>query len=79
MDDNMSRALLMGASILISIMVIGIGTMIFKEYGTFSSEHEEELYNKQIAQFNTQFLKYETMSDISIHDIYSLQNTPFGV
>lgn len=72
--ENASKALLMAASILIAMMVIGIGTYVFNMFSTFSKEQQEELYAHQLAEFNAQFTKYETMEDINIHDIISLAN-----
>ena len=72
--ENASKALLMAASILIAMMVIGIGTYVFNIFGTFSKNQEEELYSYQISEFNAQFTKYETMEEITIHDIITLAN-----
>ncbi len=72
--ENASKALLMAASVLIAMMVIGIGTYVFNMFGTFAKDREEELYDHQISEFNSQFTKYETMEDINIHDIISLAN-----
>lgn len=72
--ENASKALLMAASVLIAMMVIGIATYVFNMFGTFAKNQEEELYNKQIGEFNAQFTKYETMEEINIHDIITLAN-----
>lgn len=72
--ENASKALLMAASVLIAMMVIGIATYVFNIFGTFAKDQEEELYNKQIGEFNAQFTKYETMEEINIHDIITLAN-----
>lgn len=72
--ENASKALLMAASILIAMMVIGIGTYVFNIFGTFSKNQEEKLYDYQISEFNNQFTKYETMEEITIHDIITLAN-----
>lgn len=72
--ENASKALLMSASVLIAVMVISIGVYVFNMFGTFAKNSEEELYNKQISIFNEQFVKYETMDNINIHDIITLAN-----
>lgn len=72
--ENASKALLMTTSVLIAIMVIGIATYVFNIFGTFAKNKEEDLYNKQIGVFNAQFVKYETMEDINIHDIITVAN-----
>ena len=72
--ENATRALTMAASILIAMMVIGIGTYIFNTFSTFSKEEQEKLYEYTITEFNVEFTKYETMKDIGIHDIISLAN-----
>lgn len=72
--ENASKALLMAASILIAMLVIGLGTYLFNIFGTFSKNQQEKLYDNAVAQFNTQFTKYETMEEITIHDIITLAN-----
>lgn len=72
--ENASKALIMAAGVLIAMMVISIGVYVFNMFGTFSKERQEELYEHQLAEFNSQFTKYETAEDINIHDIISLAN-----
>ena len=59
---------------LIALMIIVIAVYIFNIFGTFAKNKEEDLYNEQIGVFNAQFVKYETMEDINIHDIITVAN-----
>lgn len=72
--ENASKALIMTTSVLIALMIIGIAVYIFNIFGTFAKNKEEDLYNEQIGVFNAQFVKYETMEDINIHDIITVAN-----
>ena len=87
--ENASKALIMAAEILVSIMVISIGVFVFNEMGQYSAETTQDMEATQIAQFNTQFTQYygsittyddagnvESQSPIpcTIHDIVGLAN-----
>ena len=56
--ENASRALLMAAGVLVGVMILGIAAYLFSIYGQYSRENYEKMSDAQIAQFNTQFLKY---------------------
>lgn len=56
--ENASKALIMGAEILIGIMIISIGVYLFNTLGSYSAETAKKMEDAQIAQFNNQFLKY---------------------
>lgn len=56
--ENASKALIMGAEILIGIMIISIGVYLFNELGSYSAETAQKMEEAQLAQFNQQFLKY---------------------
>lgn len=83
--ENASKALIMAASVLLGLMIISVGVVLFKSFGGFSREITNEIQKKQIAEFNTQFLKYEGKSfnnetkqneiiKITTHDIVTLAN-----
>lgn len=83
--ENASKALIMAASILLSVMILSIGVYLFSTLGQYGAEIYEQIENDQINQFNTQFLKYygERINEktnkpevikCTAHDIISLAN-----
>ena len=56
--ENASRALIMAASVLLGVMILSIGVYLFSVYGQYSANAYKQMDDAQIAQFNTQFLKY---------------------
>lgn len=82
--ENVSKALIMAAEVLIGVMIISIGVYLFNEMGSYSAETADQIEEAQLAQYNNQFLKYYgTESDengknetirCSIHDIVGVAN-----
>ncbi len=82
--ENASKALLMGAEILVGVMIISIGVYLFNTLGSYSADTASDIEDTQIASFNQQFLKYYGMSAIengeleptrwTIHDVVGLAN-----
>jgi len=72
--ENASKALIMAGTILISIMVISLGVYIINMFGEYTAGQEQERANRQIAEFNAQFLKYEGRTDITAQDIVTVAN-----
>lgn len=58
MEENASRALLMAATMLITVMVLAIGVYLFVTYSQYSADAYKTMEQNQINQFNNQFLKY---------------------
>ena len=58
--ENASNALLMAAGILISVMLISLGTYLFMTFGNYSKSINDNLGQKEKQEFNSQFTKYET-------------------
>ena len=82
--ENASKALIMGAEILIGVMIISIGVFLFNTFGKYSAETAKKMEDTRIAEFNNQFLKYygtattnnskdETIK-CTIHEIVGLAN-----
>ena len=59
--ENASKALLMGAEILVGVMIISIGVYLFNTLGQYSAETAANMEQKQIDSFNQQFLTYYGM------------------
>lgn len=87
--ENASKALIIAAEVLVGLMIISIAVYLFNEMGRYSAETTQTIEDRQIAQFNEQFLKYygtitTTDSDgnvtyqgarpCTIHDIVGLAN-----
>ena len=72
--ENASKALIMAGEILIGIMIVSIAVYLFNMMGEYSRNTNKAIEDTQIAQFNSQFLKYEGSTECTIHDIVSLAN-----
>ena len=82
--ENASKALLMGAEILVGVMIISIGVYLFNTLGSYSADTASSIEDTKIASFNQQFYKYYGMSAVAdgeleptrwtIHDVVGLAN-----
>lgn len=71
--ENASKALIMAASVLLGIMLITFGVALFNIFGSFAKEEQDKISEKNISQFNVQFLKYEGEENTA-HEIVSVIN-----
>ena len=87
--ENASKALMMAASVLLGLMIISVGVALFNSFSGSSANIMSQIEQAQIAEFNSQFLKYygeireyneETKKEkvkkikITAHDVVSLAN-----
>lgn len=72
--ENASNALLMAAAVLIGIMILSTGVYLFVQFSSTSRQISNQLSDNKIAQFNSQFTKYEGSTEITAHDIVSVAN-----
>ena len=85
--ENASKALIMAASILISIMVLTIGVTLFRRLSDFGHTTYEKVESERLEQWNNTYLKYSgTMITevngeeivypvpVTAHDIITLAN-----
>ncbi len=72
--ENASRALLMAATVLISVMVISLGTYLFATFGNYTKQINTNLSAKQKEEFNAQFTKYEGGDPCTVYDIVTIIN-----
>ena len=56
--ENASKALIMGAEILIGVMILSIGIYLFNVLGSYSADTTQEMESTRLEQFNNQFTKY---------------------
>jgi len=87
--ENASKALIMAAVILISVVILSLAVYLFTYFGSYSKGVEEEVRDNQIAQFNSQFLSYDrkikpvydndgnfkkNVGGLTIYDVITLAN-----
>ena len=72
--ENASKALLMATSILIGVLLLSFMAYMFFFMSNYSETVQENLYAKEIYEFNTQFQIYDGRSDLTIQDVKSIVN-----
>lgn len=63
--ENASKALLMAATVLVGVLLLSLGVYLFTVFGDFSADMSKKLSEKDINEFNAQFIKYESYQDDS--------------
>lgn len=71
--ENASKALLIGAGMLIALLVISLLIMIFNNIGMFESTADKSKVSEQIAEFNMEFEAYNREDVLGI-ELVSLCN-----
>ena len=71
--ENASKALLIGAGMLIALLVISLLIMMFNSIGLFQSTKNKSDTSEQIAEFNMQFEAYNREDVLGI-ELVSLCN-----
>ena len=87
--ENASKALMIAAGVLLGVMIISVGVVLFKSFGSTGTEIMDNIGKVQIAEFNNQFYKYygkatnynsatkqyeEETIKVTSHDIVSVAN-----
>ena len=75
--ENASKALLMAATILISVMLVSLATYLFATFGNYSKNINDNINQKTKQEFNAQFTKYETSETgepCTVYDIVTIIN-----
>lgn len=81
--ENVSKALLMSASILIAILVIVIAVRVFKSASDVSKSYDKTMSSSQVSTFNSNFTKFmgavidgntEVQKYATIYDVISTAN-----
>ena len=72
--ENASRALIISATVLLSVMLISFGTYLFATFGNYSKNINANLSAKQKQEFNAQFTKYEGGDPCTVYDIVTVIN-----
>lgn len=74
MEQNLSRALLMAAAVLVAMLVLALGAYL---YSSFSARVEETVKQNEVAliqTYNDKFTQYEKRENLSVQDIVSIIN-----
>ena len=72
--ENASKALIMAGEILIALIVLGLGIGIIVTMGKFSANMNDRIAADTVAEFNSNFTKFEGRIDITAEEIASIIN-----
>ena len=76
--ENASKALLMAAGVLIGILIISFMMLLLRKGGQMSSEYDNQLSDKELLKFNSQFEIYHK-ADNSFFDVITVVNLAYDV
>lgn len=83
--ENASKALLIGAGVLIAVMIISLATTLFRSASGVAKTYDQTMQSTEVTQFNTNFTKYldagvqdengtTTRESANIYDVISVAN-----
>lgn len=70
--ENASKALVIAGSILIAMLVLGVGIYLFATYSEIGTEYGQALAINQTMKFNEKFYNFENRTDITAQEIVTL-------
>lgn len=86
--ENASKALMMGASILIAVMILAIATRFFESASSVTKTYDKTMEATQISTFNSNFTKFagavindanaEVQQYATIYDVISTANFAYN-
>lgn len=76
--ENASKALIIAATVLISVLIVAIAVYLFATYSQFAYENEQRQIQQEQAQYNAKFEKYED-KDLNIYDVISIVNLAIDI
>lgn len=71
--ENASKALMMAAGVLMSLLVIGALILMFNNLTSYQEVNTRDVRSSQITEFNSQYLTYDR-DDVRGSELYSLLN-----
>ena len=71
--ENATKALLMAAVVLISVIILSLGVYLFVYFSGYAKGVNDDIRTNQIQQFNSQFLSYEG-KELTVYDVITLAN-----
>lgn len=72
--ENASKALLIGAGVLIGLLILSLAVYLFISFGATSREIHNQNEINQLSKFNTQFNKFEGKENVTIYDVITIAN-----
>lgn len=72
--ENASKALIMAAEVMIGVLVLSLMVYLFISFGSNSAQINEQMDETKLAEFNSQYDKYNGKNDVTIYDIVTLAN-----
>lgn len=72
--ENASKALLIGAGVLIGVIILSMAVYLFGFFGRYAENTQNRITENQLAQFNDKFLKYSGLTDLTIQDLITVKN-----
>lgn len=72
--ENASKALLMAASVLIGVLLLSLMAYIFLFMSNYAGTVQDNIYSKEIYEFNAQFQQYEGRDDLTAHEVQTIKN-----
>lgn len=72
--ENASRALLIAASVLLGVMILSVATALFSSFSSSGREIVEKMDERQLSEWNNNYLKYVNTNEITAHDIITVIN-----
>ena len=74
---NSSKALLMAGGVLIGILVLSLITYLFIYFGNQSQDFRDTMNQKQLTQYNAQYIIYDGRNNLTIYDVVTVINVAF--
>lgn len=83
--ENAVKALLIAAGVLLGVMILSLAVSLYASLGGYIEQAQQEAENKELQQFNEQFLKYINCNDnsggvefvLKIQDIVTAANSAY--
>ena len=83
--ENAVQALLIAAGVLVGVMILSLAVSLYSSLGVYIEQTEQDIIDKQVQQFNEQFLKYVNCNDafsdedftLTIQDVVTAANAAY--
>lgn len=72
--ENASQALIIAGTILIAMIVLGVGVYLISNYSQIDKSYHEKSVVEEIRKFNTNFTKFVGRTDVTAQEIITLKN-----
>lgn len=72
--ENATQALIIAAGVLVGILILSLAVYLFSIMGGYAANTQKQIEKDEIAQFNSKFLKYDGLKNLTIQDIITVKN-----